>query len=437
MTQNKTLPGSYINFVSVASASASLSERGIATMPLVLDWGVEGELFTVTREEFLKNSLKIFGYPYGSAKLKGLRDLFLGAGVLHAYRLNGGGAKASCSAATALYSGERGNAIRLVIRANADQTSCYDVMTYLDTTLVDTQTVSAAGELKANDFVVFRSEYALEATAGMPLTGGTNGEVDGNAYQDYLDKAEAFRFHTMGVVTTDETTKRLFAAYVKRMRNEGGVKFQLVLYQFPSADDMGVISVKNKCVDGRTVTEEKTDDPKEASLVYWVTGAQAGCPVNRSCQNMTYDGECEAEVHFTQTELADAMRAGEFVLHRVNEDIRVLADVNTMVTTTDVCGDIFKENQTVRVIDQLANDDAALFQKKYLGVVPNDAAGRTALWMDLVKIRQALQNIRAIENFSETDVTVEPGESRKSVVVNGSITIINAMSKLYMTVTVA
>ncbi len=105
------------------------------------------------------------------------------------------------------------------------------------------------------------------AAAGMPLTGGTNGEVDGNAYQDYLDKAEAFRFHTMGVVTTDETTKRLFAAYVKRMRNEVGVKFQLVLYQFPSADDMGVISVKNKCVDGRTVTEEKTDDPKEASLV--------------------------------------------------------------------------------------------------------------------------------------------------------------------------
>ena len=32
VTQNKTLPGAYINFVS-AAASATLSDRGIATMP--------------------------------------------------------------------------------------------------------------------------------------------------------------------------------------------------------------------------------------------------------------------------------------------------------------------------------------------------------------------------------------------------------------------
>ena len=39
VTQNKKLPGSYINFVSAAKASATLSERGYATMPLELDWG--------------------------------------------------------------------------------------------------------------------------------------------------------------------------------------------------------------------------------------------------------------------------------------------------------------------------------------------------------------------------------------------------------------
>jgi hypothetical protein len=37
--QNKILPGSYINFVSLNKANASLSDRGIVTMPLVLDWG--------------------------------------------------------------------------------------------------------------------------------------------------------------------------------------------------------------------------------------------------------------------------------------------------------------------------------------------------------------------------------------------------------------
>ena len=41
VTQNKELPGAYINFISAASANAALSERGIATMPLELDWGVD------------------------------------------------------------------------------------------------------------------------------------------------------------------------------------------------------------------------------------------------------------------------------------------------------------------------------------------------------------------------------------------------------------
>ena len=92
-SQNKELPGAYINFVSAASASAALSDRGIATMPLELDWGVEGEVFEVTNEDFQKNSLKLFGYAFDSPKMLGLNDLFMGAKTLYAYRLNGGGDK--------------------------------------------------------------------------------------------------------------------------------------------------------------------------------------------------------------------------------------------------------------------------------------------------------------------------------------------------------
>ena len=55
--QNKELPGAYINFVSAASANAALSDRGIATMPLELDWGAEGEIFEVTDLELIKKLL--------------------------------------------------------------------------------------------------------------------------------------------------------------------------------------------------------------------------------------------------------------------------------------------------------------------------------------------------------------------------------------------
>ena len=107
LVQNKELPGAYINFVSKAAATATLSERGIATMPLELDWGKEGEIFEVTNGDFQKNSTEIFGYEYTNDKLKGLRDLFLNTQTFYAYRLNGNGKKASNDLAEALYSGVR------------------------------------------------------------------------------------------------------------------------------------------------------------------------------------------------------------------------------------------------------------------------------------------------------------------------------------------
>lgn len=437
IAQNKELPGTYINFVSVASASPILSERGIVTMPLTLDWGKEDEVFVVTSDDFQKNTQKIFGYAYASDPMKGLRDLFLNAGTLYAYRLNGGGEKARNSYATARYSGTRGNDLKIGIQVNVDDESAFDVITYLDTTIVDLQTVRKAEELKNNDYVIFNPEMTIAVVTAAALSGGTNGVVNGESYQLYADKIESFTYNTMGIASTDDTIKKLFVAFNKRLRDEMGIKFQLVLYNYPKADYMGVISVKNKTVDGAHKDEAgKTIYPEEAAAVYWTTGAEAGCAVNASCQNKVYDGEYTFDTDFTQAELVTSIKSGEFVFHKVNSDIRVLDDINTMVTTTDTSGDVFKDNQTIRVIDQLGNDDAVLFNTKYLGKIPNDPAGQTALWADLVKIRQELQRIRAIENFNDTDVIVSTGDTKKAVVVENVVTVVNAMSKLYITTTI-
>lgn len=428
LTQNKVLPGTYINFVSAASANASLSDRGIATMPLELDWGVSGEIFQVTNEDFQKNSMEIFGYDYTSEKLKGLRDLFMNTRLLYGYRLNGNGKKAANSIAEAMHSGSRGNDLKIVVQVNADNELLFDVKTLLEVAVVDEQTVSTADELVANKFVKWKQGIVLEAAAGLPLTGGENGEVSGADHQAYLDRAESYTFNAMGAIVTDDTTKSLYTAYNKRLRDEMGVKFQLVLYDYAKADYPGVISVNNKAQD---------DGWSEAALVYWVTGATAGCAVNRSNQNRKYDGAFTVEAPYTQSQLKDAIKAGKFTFHMVGTDIRVLEDINTMVTVSDTQGDIFKDNQTIRVIDQIGNDIAVLFNTKYLGVVPNDAAGRISLWSDIVAHHREMARIRAIEEFSESDVTVEQGETKKSVVVTDSITVVNTMGRLYMVCTVA
>lgn len=425
IAQNKILPGSYINFISLSKANANLSDRGIVTMPLILDWGVEGEVFEVTNSDFQRNALKLFGYDYSHEKMKGLRDLFLNAQKLYAFRLNGAGEKSSNTYATAKYAGVRGNDLKIIIATNVDDESKFDVKTVMGSTIVDIQTVKTAAELVDNDYVTFKTNAELNVTAGMTMEGGTNSEVDGTSYQNYFDKIESYTYNIMGIPTTDETIKGLAVAFCKRLRDEVGAKFQVVLHNM-AADYEGVINVAND------VTADANFD--KSSIVYFIAGIEANCAINKTCLNKVYNGEFEVIVDYTQGQLEDAITEGKLILHKVGSDVRILEDINSLVTYSDTKNELFKENQTIRIVDQIANDIATLFNTKYLGNVPNDESGRISLWADIVKHHEQLQEIRAIENFSDEDVTVELGNTKKAVVIKDTVTIINAMSQLYMTV---
>lgn len=426
LTQNKVIPGSYINFTSAAKASATLSDRGYCALALELDWGVDGEIFKVEVADFQTDSLKIFGYDYTSDKLKGLRDLFLNATTLYAFRLNSG-VKASNVFATALHSGIRGNDIKIVIEVNADDGTKFDVKTYMDSTMVDSQSVTNSAELTANDFVDFKADSVLEATAVVSLTGGTNGaSVTGTQYQTFLDKIEAYSFNVLGCLSTEETIKSLYSAFTKRLRDEMGIKFQTVIYN-KAADIEGVINLKN------AVTNS---GESAASLVYWLTGAEAGCAVNKSITNKLYNGEFSVKTAFKQSELETALKNGEFVFHKVGNEVRVLEDVNSFISVTTGKSKDFQSNQVIRVLDQIGNDIAVLFNTKYLGKVQNNAAGRMSFWNDIVTYNKQLEQIQAIENFSSDDLIVGQGSDKKSVTVTNPVTPVCAMSKLYMTVIV-
>ena len=427
LTQNKILPGAYINFISVANASATLSDRGIATIPLDMNWGPENQVMTVELADFLKNSQKIFGYAYTADELKPMREILKHAKTVYFFRLNASGVKAANTFCTAKYPGTRGNSLRTVITENENSTSeakLYDVATYLDTVQVDLQTgVASLADLKPNDYVDWITGASISLTASLPLKNGTNGTVEDAAYQTYLDKMEAYNFNAMGCPSNNPTISALFAAFCERMRDDVGKKFQVVCFR-NLADYEGVVSVKN------TIAGE-TDDP---ALIPWVTGVIAGTAVNKSATNMDYDGEYAIDTDYTQTELENGIKEGSFMFHQVDEKVVVLEDINTFISVTDVKSSDFSSNQTIRVLDQIANDIAVLFGKKYIGKVPNDASGRVSLWNDIVKHHTELQNIRAIENFSGDNVTVAQGDTKKAVVVTDYVTPVNAMAQLYMTV---
>lgn len=437
ISQNKVLPGSYINFISASRSAPSLSERGVLAVALEdIFWGPEGEVFSVTAGEFEKNSLRYFGYPYTAKELMPLREMFSNIRMGHFYRLDTGGNKAACELCKAKYSGERGNEITVVV-ANSeeakDEAPLFDVLVYFAGVLVEEfMGVSKMDELPDSNYVLWDRGMSLGLTPGSCLGGGTDGMIIHGSDQKFLDKIEKYSFNILARATTDDDLKGLYANFTRRMREDCGVKFQCVLYRYPG-DYEGVISVENSLEAERGYSEDSEDS---AALVYWAAGAQAGCEVNSTLTNSVYNGELLADTDYTQIQLEEAIKSGKFILHKVGDSVRVLEDINTLTEYSQTKGEDFSMNQTVRVLDQIGNDIADIFNRRYLGKIPNDAAGRVSLWNDIVSHHKQLQSIRAIEDFQPDRLSVERGDTKKSVVVTDYVTPTNAMSQLYMAVIV-
>ncbi len=431
--QNKELSGAYINFVSMQKPLNSVSDRGVGALALELSWGKDGEAFEVTKEDFLKNSVKIFGYDYTRDELKGLRDFFKRAETGWFYKLGTGGTKATNATAEAVCTGERGNALSVAVeRLESTEGNRYAVVTYLEGREVDRQEVAEAGDFKANGYITFKAKTLAE-TASQPLVGGANGTVTGASHQDALNAFEAVAFNTLGCLSSDETVKSLYIEYTKRMREEVGKNFQLVVHNPRTAPDHeGVIVL------GCDAVDEKGTALKEITAgVYWVTGASAGCPVNESNENRAYNGEYMFKVPITQNDLKKALRKGHFVFHKINDRYLVAKDINCYTSFTVAKNKDFRLNQVVRVLDQIGNDIAVMFNKYYLGKTPNDSMGRNALYSDINDYIHQLESVRAVQNYDyKNDLKVEAGREKEGVAVALRVEPTTAMAKLYMVVEV-
>ena len=419
--QNKVLPGAYINFVSRPRAMGSLGERGVVCVGMEMDWGAEG-MRTVEAADFRTDSKALFGYDYLNDEMKDMRELFLHAQKVKIYRLNSG-EKATATmgglTVTAKHAGKRGNDICAAIVANVDAEGYFDVETYLGTELVDTQTVAAIEGLEDNDFVVFSGTGALTAAAGTYLTGGTTTVATGSGYADFLEAAEAEDFNVLAYNGSDETTKKLFVNFTKRMREEEGVKFVTVLYDYTDADHEGVVSVGTA-----------------AELVYWVAGATAGAEVNESLTNTIYDGEYEVDAKMKKSEYIKGIEEGQFLFYEEDGKLRVLRDINSFTSFEAAKNSDFSSNRVVRVLDSIAGDVANIFSKYYLGKQTNNANGRNLLKAEILAYHEELMKIDAIENFTVDDITVEKGAEKQDVVIYECVQPVDAMEKLYMKVEV-
>ena len=329
--QNKILPGAYINFVSMGT-NAKMGSRGVAALPLELNWGPDDKVFTMTATDFNATSLKVFGYDPTDANILLVREALKRAKSLLIYRVNGGGTKASATVGgmtvTAKYGGTHGNDIMVAVITNVDDATKVDVVTYLDGVVMDSQTVAKSGgaaSLVANDFVTFGTAATLTAATATALTGGTNATVNAAKHTAALNAFEVESFNVIGYPGTNTDVKALYGAFVKRLRDDEGRKIVGVLYDY-DGDNMGLINVKNGVIlaNGTTLTGDKA--------VAWVTGASAGAEVNESLTNTAYDDAVDVDIKYTKSQFEAAIKAGEFTFYADNGKARVLTDINSLVT---------------------------------------------------------------------------------------------------------
>lgn len=421
--QDKILPGMYVNVKGEAEVGSAVGSRGKVAVALNLDWGNDtGDIFKVTVRDFYARCKEIFGYDYSHAKMVPLKEIFKGANEVYCYRLNATeGVKASSADfATAKYSGVRGNDIKVVVSTNVDSTSKFDVVTMLGDVVVDRQLGVTASTVKDNDFVTFLtgSGFALEAGT-KNLTGGANGTNGSTAQHNaFLIKLEAYQVNTVGCVYNTEGLAAIYASWVKGQRDMYGNCLQAVLYN-QEADHEGVINV---------------DD--SIDLVPWVMGKSAGCALNASLQNVVYDGEVKPVKEYTQSDLEAAIQKGKFVLHRVGDEYRVLADINSLVNITGDKTEDFKLNQTIRVIDQINIDACGIWNNNFLGKVPNTESGRLSFWSGIITLLNEYLGIGAIDAYDKDLVTVMEGTQRGSVVAQIPVTVATMLEKAYVTIVV-
>ena len=410
-SQNKVLPGAYINIKTAGGSVITIGERGTVALPIALSWGKTG-VYTVTADEFQQNSIGVFGYSFTADEMQELREVFMHAQKVLVYNLNEGGKAATCTHATAKYAGSRGNALKVVIQKNVDNSDKFDVTLLFDGTKVFQQTVATAAELSDNAFVTW-SQTALAVTAGMAFTGGTDGTASTGTHQNALNALESYKFDIL--VCTDTAQNALYAAYTERLRDQRGIKFQMVGVDV-EADYKGIVTLVSE----------------QSNALYWVAGALAGCAVNKSCTNKIYDGELTIATPHTQLELENCILTGKFVFHKVDDEVRVLMDINTHVTFTEENGKLFSKNQVIRATDNRHNDIKRIFNNKYLGNIQNDDDGRASFWGDVVKLTNEYVAMRAFGTYDSKALTVTLGNDIDSVVVKDYVTPIGTMEKLYM-----
>lgn len=443
VTQTKTRPGFYHRFTAV-NEKLMFAESGIVALPLVLDWGVEGEIFQIRTDDLTSRFYRAFGYARQDVLL--VNEALKRGLTLLAYRVNTGGTRAELDLtsdipvkAHAKHTGTRGNDIEVQVALNPKLDGTYVVKTFVSGITFDEQyDIQYVSEIQDNDWVQFENTATgsdeITTTAGGSLTGGTNGTATVDDYNKFLTALEIETFNSFALPVDDEQLKALFAEAAERYTDEIGYMVQLFVCDYKGTGNERITSIQNG-----VVLEDGTVVPKEQAVA-WYAGAAASAYPATSMTYMQYDGAVAPDVRFAPDKIEDYLKTGHVVFSAQkdangNAVAVVEQDRNTLVRFTEDRPQPWSKNAVVRCMYYLTASLGRVWHLYFIGKVKNNRAGRNLFKSHVGTVMDTLMSMDAVENFDiKTDITVTRGDESDAVVAELAVQPVDAMEKMYITV---
>lgn len=428
-SQNKVRPGVYVNVKGSKALAMEVGTRGTVVLPLVLSFGPAKQFVSITD---VTQTFSKLGKNYTDAEMLPIKEAMKKALEVLVYRVNANGAKASAQVASglnaeALYPGSGGNDISLIITVN---NSKFKVETYLDATLVDTQSISTVDEFVSNGFITLTGSGALAAVS-VNLTGGTDGTATEADYKECLKAAALVDFETIGYTGTDEKIIKLVVDFVKEQREYEEKKIVGVVAAAANTfDHEGIIAVKNG-----VILTDGTELPKEKAVA-WVAGATAGAQVDQSNTFAMYEGASDVDIRLTNAQVEESINQGLFVFTPRSGKVVAEYDINTLTTYSNEKPKDFRKNKVIRVLDAINNDIVSIFEENFIGKVQNNESGRNLLKGHLTEYMNSMQELGAVENFVPDDIVINKGTDKDAVLITLGVQPTDTVDKIYMNVEV-
>ena len=228
--------------------------------------------------------------------------------------------------------------------------------------------------------------------------------------------------------TSASTAQQTIANWVKAMQEEEGKNITAVLTNYVADSQYVINNVQGVTLsDGSTLTAAETGA--------WIGGVTAGAKITESNTARKFVDAIDVTPRMTKTEMETAIKAGKLILTvDKSQNVTVVADVNSLTSTTQTLGDIMKQNRSVRTACGIREDIGTVWDSNIKGKYNNNEEGRSIFKSALVEYFADLERRGAIQNFSADDITVEAGTAINAVVVTVAVQLVGSMEIAYITV---